>query len=325
MEYSITSDEIQSFYNNRYLQNTSETAFSFTRNEIKTDVLKMTVNEWKTPRLKVHLIKADTTRDIQITGGITEEFAVLHFVCEGKTQIGHKSVYPAVIKRNTNNLFYMTGNGVKHKFVEGQNNTYFRILLPRDYIHSLAEQHPDVFEALLLMLKRQCPLLSEENLSTTLEMKMVIEQIKNASDMGTLAPFYFEIKIQELLALKMRQINKLDCNECKYHKHYYEQLNEARNLVETNYLTPPTIAQLAQYVGMSETILKANFKSYFGTTIYGYLFNYRMNIARELLSDISITITEVAFKSGYEYPSHFATAFKRKYGVSPVQYRNKCV
>ncbi|MGD8780889.1 MAG: AraC family transcriptional regulator [Ignavibacteria bacterium] len=323
MEFSITKEDIQSFYNNKYLQETCNKTFSFTRDEINMDVLQMTVDEWKTPNLKVHLIQTGTQRDIQVTGGITEEFVMLHFVCEGRTQILNNPAYPDTIKRNTNNLFCVTEGKVEHRFNKGQNNTYFKVYFPYNYIHSLAEQHPEVFETLLLMLKKGCPFLKEGNLTTTLEMKTVIEHIKKATDMGTIASFYIETKIQELLALQMQQINNINCSNCKYYKHYQEQLNEARNLIETHYRTPPTIAQLAQHVGMSETVLKSNFKNCFGTTIYGYLFNYRMSIAKTLLSDVSMTIMEIAFKTGYEHPSHFTTAFKRKYGISPAKYRTK--
>lgn len=34
-----------------------------------------------------------------------------------------------------------------------------------------------------------------------------------------------------------------------------------------------------------------------------------------------MTINDIAIKLGYDYQSHFYTAFKRKYGVSPIEYR----
>ena len=323
MEYSITSSELGRFYNDRYAKDCPNKAFSNTRDNIDTDILKMSVNEWGTPELRAHLIQTKAQRDIKITGGMSGDFAVLHFVCEGKTAIGDKRIYPSVINRNTNNVFCTTENNVNHSFAKGEKNIYFKVFLPYSYINSKAELYPDVFGTLSAMVKNQCPVLKDGNLTTTLEMKTVIEQIKNAPDMGTLAPFYFETKIQELLILQLQQMKKFSCPECKYYKHYQEQLNEARNLIETCYQTPPTIAQLAQEVGMSETVLKTNFKNCFGTTIYGYLFEYRMNIAQKLLSDSTLTIAEIGDQTGYEHPSHFTTAFKRKFGVSPVEFRGR--
>ncbi|TAJ12581.1 AraC family transcriptional regulator [Marinilabiliaceae bacterium JC017] len=321
MEYSIASKEIQSFYNNRYLHNNSNSVFSFKQDQIDMDVLKMSVDEWKTSNFKAHLLHINSQKDIQITGGASGEFAMLHFVCEGETQITHNRVYPSVINKNTNNLFCLTGDCFKHKFRKNQNYSYFKFFLPFDYIHSMSEKHPLVFGALSTMIKKQCPVMWERNLTTTLEMKMVLEQIKNASDMGTLAPFYLETKIQELLALQIQQISRIDYPKRKCFNHYEQQLNEARNIIENQYQNPPTIAQLAQQVGMSETLLKANFKICFNTTIYGYILRYRMHIAKKYLTDSSITISEIAYKSGYEHPSHFTSAFKRHFGISPKELR----
>jgi len=323
MEYSTTNSEIGRFYNNRYTQSYSNKAFAITRDKIETDVLKMSVKAWRAQDVKAHLIHAKAQHDVHVTGGIHGEFAVLHFVCEGETIIDKNKALPSVISRNTNNSFCSTNKDIGHLLKKGSKNVYFKVFLPYSYINAKAEQYPNVFGALQMMIANQCPVLRKSNLTTTLEMRSVIEQIKNASDMGTLASFYFETKIQELLTLQLQQINKIDCSECRYHKYYQEQLNEARNLIETCYQTPPTIAQLAQEVGMSETVLKTNFKNCFGTTIYGYLFEYRMSIAQKLLSDSTLTIAEIGDQTGYEHPSHFTTAFKRKFGVSPVEWRKR--
>ncbi len=317
MEYSLTCKAFRTFYDNRYIKECSASCFSFKEDTLNMGVLKMSVSEWKTPSLKAHLIQTESHQDIHLMGGTTGEFAMLHFVCDGQTIVEKNKMYPTTIKQNTNNMFCPTSEKVNHAFKKGEVNSYFKVFLPYAYIYSMVEKHPDLFADLSIMVKNRCPFLKEGNITTTLEMKMIIEQIKNSSTMGNVAPLYFETKIQELLALQLHQVNRFNCSECKSCKHYYDQLNEARNILEKYYQNPPTIAELARRVGMSETVLKSNFKSLFGTTVYGYLFDYRMGIARDLLSDKKLSIGEVAYKSGYENPSHFATAFKRKYGTSP--------
>jgi AraC family transcriptional activator of pyochelin receptor len=323
MEYSITHNEIGQFYNYNYATDRCNNAFSSKCDKISTDVLDLSINEWRTPELKTHLIQTQAQRDIQILGGAKCKAVILHFVCNGTTAIADKQTHPSIIKRNANNVFCATDNDVKHAFRKGENNIYFKVFLPYSYINTKIEQYPDIFGVLSSMINNQCPVLREGNIATTLEMKTVINQIRNAQTMGALAPIYFETKIQELLVLQLQQMQKYTCPDCKYHTHYQEQLNEARNRIENNYQTPPTIAQLAQEVGMSETVLKTNFKNCFGNTIYGYLFEYRMHIARKLLQETTLTIAEIAERSGYEYASHFTTAFKRKFGVSPVEYRGQ--
>jgi AraC-like DNA-binding protein len=46
-----------------------------------------------------------------------------------------------------------------------------------------------------------------------------------------------------------------------------------------------------------------------------------MNLARQYLLDTDKTIQEVADVVGYEHQSHFSTAFKRKFRMSPQAYR----
>ena len=67
--------------------------------------------------------------------------------------------------------------------------------------------------------------------------------------------------------------------------------------------------------------LKNGFKKQFGVTVFGYLFDYRMKTACRYLMNTDKTIQEVGELVGYEYHSHFTTAFKRKFFVSPQEYR----
>ena len=74
-------------------------------------------------------------------------------------------------------------------------------------------------------------------------------------------------------------------------------------------------------VGTNECTLKNGFKKLFGATVFAYLFDYRMGMARNYLLDTDKTIQEIAELVGYDYHSHFATAFRRKFGLSPREYR----
>nr|WP_250714436.1 AraC family transcriptional regulator [Bacteroides fragilis] len=69
-------------------------------------------------------------------------------------------------------------------------------------------------------------------------------------------------------------------------------------------------------VGTNECTLKRGFKTVFGTTVFGHIFDYRMEIACRYLLDSSKTIQEIGACVGYEYHAHFSTAFKRKFGLT---------
>ncbi|NET51062.1 MAG: helix-turn-helix transcriptional regulator, partial [Merismopedia sp. SIO2A8] len=67
--------------------------------------------------------------------------------------------------------------------------------------------------------------------------------------------------------------------------------------------------------------LKQGFRHLFGTTVFGYLCNYRMEQAQQLLHSPHITIAQVAVQVGYRNPEAFSTAFRRKFAVGPKAYQ----
>ena len=58
----------------------------------------------------------------------------------------------------------------------------------------------------------------------------------------------------------------------------------------------------------------------YGDTVFGFLFEYKMERARQLLSGGSLNVNEVSAKVGYSAASHFISAFKKKFGITPKQY-----
>ena len=95
-----------------------------------------------------------------------------------------------------------------------------------------------------------------------------------------------------------------------------------RDNIEANSNNPYSLGSLAKQVGTNEFTLKKGFKSLSGTIVFGYLLEKQMMQARSmLLEEKDKTITEVSEQCGYQYASHFTTAFKRRYGILPSELR----
>lgn len=72
------------------------------------------------------------------------------------------------------------------------------------------------------------------------------------------------------------------------------------------------------------TPLKNCFKSVFGASIGSYLLEYRMNQAAVLLrTKREMSVAEIAGRVGYDSPSKLVAAFRRKMGMTPMDYRNR--
>lgn len=85
---------------------------------------------------------------------------------------------------------------------------------------------------------------------------------------------------------------------------------------------PPSINELSRKAAMSATKFKNLFKAVFGTPVYEYYQQKRMQHAAELLQSGKVTIKQAAQKVGYNNLSNFAAAFKKQYQVLPQDYKN---
>lgn len=82
-----------------------------------------------------------------------------------------------------------------------------------------------------------------------------------------------------------------------------------------------SLQDLAREAGFSRFHLLRLFKKTYGETPYRRLTRMRIENARVLLTTTSEAVLEIAFRCGFENPSHFASAFRRAVGVSPSDYR----
>jgi AraC-like DNA-binding protein len=82
-----------------------------------------------------------------------------------------------------------------------------------------------------------------------------------------------------------------------------------------------TIEQIAVHVGLSATKLKKGFKELFKATLFEYLETQRMEKAIELMRSTDKSLKQISSLAGFRYMNNFSTAFKRKFGVSPHEWR----
>lgn len=100
----------------------------------------------------------------------------------------------------------------------------------------------------------------------------------------------------------------------------YAKMLEVQDILLQTWQNPPSIAMLAGRVGTNACYLKRQFKRTFGTTIYAYILQLRMEKALKLLQLKEKRISEIAHIVGYKHAAHFTTAFKKHYGVTPTAY-----
>jgi AraC-like DNA-binding protein len=155
--------------------------------------------------------------------------------------------------------------------------------------------------------------------SITPKMQTALQQILNCPYQGAIARMYLEGKVWELIALQLSQMTE---NGEQQNQHFLksadrERLERARQILGDRFDNPPSLSNLAQEIGLNECALKRGFRQLFGTTVFGYLYQQRMEYAKQLLQQRELNVSQVAKKVGYSSQSRFATAFRKKFGVNP--------
>lgn len=92
--------------------------------------------------------------------------------------------------------------------------------------------------------------------------------------------------------------------------------------IENSYMHKISVAEIADRVEFSESHFMRYFKENMGTSFVDYLRDYRLTMAARLLLVSDETILSIAVEVGFENLSYFNRAFKKKYGVTPREYRN---
>lgn len=96
-----------------------------------------------------------------------------------------------------------------------------------------------------------------------------------------------------------------------------EKVIAARDLINESLTNPPALTEIARSVGLNEYKLKRGFKEVFNYTVFEYLNERRLELARQLLLDTGKSVAQVATETGYATPQHFNNAFKKKFGITP--------
>ena len=80
---------------------------------------------------------------------------------------------------------------------------------------------------------------------------------------------------------------------------------------------------MAHIAGINDFKLKNGFKQLYGTTVFGFLFEERMQQAMIMLTETETAIKEISISIGYKNLPNFTAAFKKRFGYPPSFVRKK--
>lgn len=138
---------------------------------------------------------------------------------------------------------------------------------------------------------------------------------------GSMENIFVNAKIHELLLYSLECLvdEKEEGFACKFlaNDQDREKILNAREILLQHIGDPITIKELSRKVAINECYLKKGFKEIFGTTIFDFYQQQRMEHAKYLLYEKGLSVTDVSALLGYSSISHFSTAFKKHTGIKP--------
>ena len=152
--------------------------------------------------------------------------------------------------------------------------------------------------------------------------QMILKQLISFRITDSLRPIYLKGKVYELLSHYFNTSTDSSNSNCPYvpNEDTVGKIKQVKEIIIDEMNNPPGLQELAKQVGLNIKKLKSGFKEYYGSPVFTFLLNHKMELAKKLLIEQQFNVNEIASKLGYSSSSHFIAAFKKKYGITPKQY-----
>ncbi|HEX8577818.1 MAG TPA: AraC family transcriptional regulator [Flavobacterium sp.] len=251
---------------------------------------------------------------------ISQGLIQFHFGIKGKAKfIFNQGNYALDLKEEKSLLFYNPQKELPLNLELGAHSWVISVIISIQKFHSLFSSEAGYI-----------PFLSEENNdkkyykedSISPSMAIVLSQMFHYNLNPSIKNLYYKGKGYELLSLYFNRTEDPNAEQCPFliDEENVLKIRKAKDIVIANMAEPPGLQELADQVGLNLKKLKMGFKQIYGDTVYGFLFDYKMDYARKLLDSGSYNVNEVGLKIGYSTGSHFITAFKKKFSTTPKKY-----
>ena len=165
------------------------------------------------------------------------------------------------------------------------------------------------FHSLFSETAESIPFLSDENINKkfykeyklTPIMTTILVQMMNQNISDNVKKLYFKGKVFELLSLLFNVGKEMNIEQCPFlaDDKNVKKIKKAKEIIISRMSEPPSLKELAEQVEISLKNLKEGFKQVYGNTVFGFLYDYKMNVASNMLSSKNYNVNEVALHLGY--------------------------
>lgn len=174
--------------------------------------------------------------------------------------------------------------------------------LPELFIEALSKRRGDVLEMAALPAK----------------VRMVADELLRPAFRGPMNRIFRQAKSLEFLAYQFGVLERSNQDDEALPPRDLAKVRMARDRLLFNLREPPDLGELARDVGLSPKRLNRGFRDLYGTTVFAFLRDARLDAARRALNEgTPLSLKQLAWELGYAQVSNFVTAFRRRFGVTP--------
>lgn len=129
-----------------------------------------------------------------------------------------------------------------------------------------------------------------------------------------------ELKVKELLLLLI-QTNYIDSVQELITDLYSTKTIKLNDVIALHIFSNLSVHELAKLCNMSLSSFKRAFRNLFNDSPNNYINTKKINKAKELLQVSELSISDIAYETGFNDPQYFTRLFKKRIGLSPSEFR----
>jgi len=135
-----------------------------------------------------------------------------------------------------------------------------------------------------------------------------------------LQAIYLESRVLELLAEAFAPLEAeaVQTSDAALGSRDYRRMAELRAFLASDAAQDLSLDGIARHVGMSANAMQRQFRAAYGTTVFDFIREHHLQRARLALECDTVSVKQAAALAGYTSAANFATAYKRRFGVTPT-------
>lgn len=265
-------------------------------------------------------IQNDTEQRKEVVHPIDRNYIQFHFSLKGGAQfLFNNGNYHLDVSEENSLLLYNTQKDLPLHLLVNAHTWVMSVVVSIQRFHALFSEDAEEIPFLSGSFSEK-KYYAQEVLTPS--MAVVLSQVMSSNLHPSIQGLYTKGKIYELIALYFNRTSDADLEQCPFlaDEDNVRKIKHAKDIILERMAEPPTLQELSDEIGLSLKKLKEGFKQIYGDSVYGYLLDHKMDLARKLLESGKYNVNEIALRLGYSTASHFIASFKKKYGTTPKKY-----